>query len=57
MKDGTMLHDVCAKLMNGEGVDCCAGDLTKIDNMLYDAFGMSSGDILAEIRLLQEGRE
>ena len=37
------------KLLNGENIEGCSLDLIKVDNMLYDAFGMSSEDILAEL--------
>lgn len=57
MKDGIGLPDICGKLLNGEDIGGCAGDLTKIDNMLYEAFGMSSADILAELRSVPEGCE
>ena len=57
MKDGIRLPDICGKLLNGEEIAGCAGDMTRIDNMLYAAFGMSSEDILAEFRSVPEGRE
>lgn len=57
MKDGIRLPDICGKLLNGEDIDGCAGDLTRIDNMLYAAFGMSAEDILAEFRSVSEERE
>lgn len=49
MKEGVILPDICMKLLNGENIEGCSLDLIKVDNMLYDAFGMSSEDILAEL--------
>ena len=44
-------------LLDGEDIDAAAADMTKIDNMLYEAFGASSGEILAEIRSVSERYE
>lgn len=37
---------LCGMLMNGSGFDESACDQVSSDNMLYNAFGMSSEDIL-----------
>ena len=54
MKNEKRFEDICCRLLNGEDIDMNAADMTKIDNMLYEAFGASSDEILAEIRSVSE---
>ena len=37
---------LCGMLMNGKNINAATDDIVSSDNMLYDAFGMSSEDIL-----------
>lgn len=37
---------LCGMLMNGKNINAATDDIVSSDNMLYDAFGMSSDDIL-----------
>ena len=57
MKDEILLAEFCRRVVDGEDAEVCTHDRTKIDNMLYAAFGMSSEEILAEFRSVPEGRE
>ena len=57
MKNEKRFADICRMLLDGEDIDAAAADMTKIDNMLYEAFGASSGEILAEIRSVSERYE
>ena len=41
-------------LLDGESIDTAAADMTKIDNMLYEAFGASLDEILAKTRSVSE---
>ena len=54
MKDEKRFADICRMLLDGESIDTAAADMTKIDNMLYEAFGASSGEILTKIRSVSE---
>ena len=54
MENEKRFADICRMLLDGESIDTAAADMTKIDNMLYEAFGASSGEILAKTRSVSE---
>ena len=50
MRDNIHYFHFCAQLLNGQCIDDGNADIASADNMLYDAFGMSSEDILEKFR-------
>ena len=46
MSDNIHYLRLCGMLLSGKGIDDGTRDTVSADNMLYNAFGMSSEDIL-----------
>ena len=50
MNDDIRYLLLCGRLMTGKGIDGLQVDAVEADNILYGDFGMSSEDILENIR-------
>ena len=50
MSDDIKYLHLCAKLLTGKNIEGFYADPVEADNVLYQAFGMSSDDILENLR-------
>ena len=50
MNDDIRFLHICGRLMTGKGIDSSDADAIEADNILYGDFGMSSEDILENLR-------
>ena len=50
MNDDIKYLHLCAKLLTGKNIEESYADRVEADNVLYQAFGMSSDDILENLR-------
>lgn len=57
MRDNIHYLLLCSQLMSGKYIGDGNADLMSVDNMFYDAFGMSSEDILENFKSSAENSE